>query len=298
MLIYLSLNFIRSHRIDLADFGAGSNGLPQHHVQKSQFAVDGRLDDKVGFALSDHLHVELHVFQGLFHPVNLGTTVEAVLSGALGHQVVLLLGQLVVFFGLQILFAGDELVLVKGLLLLVCAPQTVYLHSVFQHVLAHVYLLLCHLNLGVAEDILLLGQFGLGVEDLQVKVVVIEDEDGIAGLHRGAFLDEDLLHDAAFLRAQLDGGHRLHPAADADVVVEFALYSVGDSHGILIHAQSLVVRPCNQVHDKHGEQCSQPPGQGFFSERYAPSGFLLNNLIHFFTDLRIQHHCNTSPPPV
>ncbi len=56
--------------------------------------------------------------------------------------------------------------------------------AVLQLVLAHVQLLLLHLDLCVAEDVLLLGQLSLGVQYLQVQVVVVQDEDRIPGLNR------------------------------------------------------------------------------------------------------------------
>ena len=111
--------------------------------------------------------------------MELGAAVEAVLLGTLADEVVLLEGELVVFLGLQVVFPGDEFVLIEGLLLLVGALEAVHLGAVLQHVLADVQLLLLHLDLGVAEDVLLLRQLGLGVQDLQVQVVVIEDENGV-----------------------------------------------------------------------------------------------------------------------
>ena len=147
---------------------------------------------------------------------------RAVLPGALGHQFIFLPGQSIVFLGLQILLLGYELILIKGLLLLIGTAQAFHLRAVFQHVLSHVQLLLLHLDLGVAQDVLFLCEFRLRVQDGKVQVVVGQEQDGVAGLHRGTFLDEDFLYDAAFLGAQLDCRHRLYPAADADVVVEFA----------------------------------------------------------------------------
>ena len=92
-------------------------------------------------------------------------------------------GQIVVFFCLQVFLTGNQLVLIKSLLLLVGAAQALHIGPVFQHILAHVQLLLLHLNLGIAEDVLLLGQLGFGVQYLQVQVVVIQDEDSVTGLH-------------------------------------------------------------------------------------------------------------------
>ena len=217
------------------------------------------------------------------------------LPGAFRHQVVFLLGQLVVFFCLQVFFPGNQFVLIQGFLLLVRALEPVNLHAIFQHILADVQFLLFHLDLRVAEDVLLLGQFGLGIQDGKVQVVIVEDQDGIAGLHRGTLLDEDLLHDAAFLRAQLDGGHRLDAAADADIVVELSLHSGGNRNRVSVYPQCLVVRPGNQVHDKCSQQCAQPPGQGLLGKRDAPSGFLFNKLIHIF--YRIFSHVRDKHAP-
>ncbi len=287
MLIYLSLNFVRAHGIDLADFGSGADGLAEDHVQKAQFAVDGRFHNEVGFALTDHLHIEKHALQALLHPVNLGTAVQAVLDGAFADQVVFLLGKPIILLGLQILLPGDEFILVKGLLLLVGTAQAFHLDAVFQHVLTHIQLLLLHGNLRIALDVFLLRQVGFGIQDLHVQVVIGEHQDGVAGFHRGTFFDEDFLHDTAFLRAQLDGGHGLHAAADADIVVELALDGVGDGNRILIHAQGLVIGPCNQVHDECQQQGAQPIGESLPGECYPPTCFLLNDLIHSLRHARL-----------
>ena len=82
------------------------------------------------------------------------------------HQIVLLQSQIVVFFCLQVLLLGDELLLIERFLLLVSTLQAVHLRTVFQHVLAYVQLLLLHLDLRVAQDVFFLRQLGLGVQDL------------------------------------------------------------------------------------------------------------------------------------
>ena len=203
----------------------------------------------------------------------------------------------VVLLSLQVVLLGDELVLVKGFLLLVGTLQAVHLRAVLQHVLPDIQFLLLHLDLRVAEDVLLLGQFGLGVQDLQVQVVVVQEKDGVAGLHAGTFFDEDLLDDAALLRAELDRRHRLHTAADADIVVELPFDGRRYRDGILVHPKRLVVRTGDQIDDERRQQRPQPPRQGLLRERHAPTGLLLDDLIHGFTDLRIRHHCNSALRP-
>ncbi len=296
MLVDLGFYLVGAHGVDLADLGAAGDALAQDYVQQAQFTVDGRLHDEVGFALADHLHVQLHVVQGLFHPVDLGAAVQAVLPGALGHQLIFLPGEFVVFLGLQILFFGDKFIFIEGLLLLVGTAQAFHLRAVLQHILAHVQFLLLHLDLRVAQDILLLREFGLGVQDGEVQVVVGEDQDGISGLDLGTFLDEDGLYDAAFLRAQLDGRHRLHAPADADIVIELTLHGTRHRDRILVHPERLVIRPGNQIHDERQQQGTQPIRKRFLRKRHAPSGLFLNDLVHII-DQYILLRYNTLPPP-
>ena len=161
MLIYLSLYFIGSYGIDLADLGAGGDALTQDDVQQAQFTVDGGFHDEVAFAPANHRHIQLHILQRFLHTVDLCASIKTVLPGAFRHQIVLLQSQIVVFLGLQVVFLGDEIVLVEGLLLLVGSLETVNLCTVLQHILTHVQLLLLHLDLGVAENVLLLGQLRL-----------------------------------------------------------------------------------------------------------------------------------------
>ena len=88
--------------------------------------------------------------------------------GALTDEFVFLLRQSVVFLCFQVVLLGNEFILIECLLLLVSAAQAFYLGAIFQHVLAHVELLLLHLDLRIAQDVLLLCQFGFGVQDGEV----------------------------------------------------------------------------------------------------------------------------------
>ena len=172
MLVYLGFHLVGSDGVDLADLGSAGYALSKDHVKESELSVDGSLHDEVVLAAADHRHIDQHVFKAFLHPVDLGAAVEAVLTGALAYEFIFLRSQVIVFFRLEIVFLGDQLVLIKGFLLFVGTLVTLNLGAIFKHVLAYVQFLLFHLDLGVAEDVLLFCQFGFGVEYLQVQIVI------------------------------------------------------------------------------------------------------------------------------
>ena len=131
MLVNLSFNLVYSHRVDLSDLGSARDSLSQDHVQKSQLTVDGSLDDKVVFAAAYHRHVDEHVLETLFHPVDLGSAIQAVLTGTLLDELVFLDGQVVILLRLDVVFPGDQLVFVERFLLLIGSLHAFHLGTVF-----------------------------------------------------------------------------------------------------------------------------------------------------------------------
>ena len=237
MLVYLGLYLVVRQVVDLAYLGAGGYRLAQHHVQLAQFAVDGRLDVQVVDALADEQHVAAHVVEALLELLDLHRTVNRVLHLALHHQRALALGQLVVLLRLEPLFAGDEFAAVELLVLLELAQLALHVEVELQLLLTQVELLLLHGHLGVAQEVLLLGQLGLAVENREVEVVVAEHHQHVAPTDGRALLHHDLLDDAALQRAELHGGDGLHLSRHAHVVVELALFHLRDGDGAGIHAQ-------------------------------------------------------------
>ena len=234
MFVDLGFYLVVSDRVDLPYFHPRGHALPEHDIQKSEFPVDGGLDGQVGLAVAYHGHVLSHVVETLLHLVDFHSSIETVLDRPFLDELVFLLREFVVFFGFEILLPGDEFVLVQGGLLLVVPAAAPDIHLVGHLVLLDGELLLLHLDHGVAQDVLLLGELRLRVEDLQVKVVVAEQEKGLPGADHGTFLDQDFLHHPAFLRAELDSGHRLHLAAYPDVVVELSFLHFADADGVLV----------------------------------------------------------------
>ena len=127
MFIYLGLNLIAVKIIDLADFHSGRDGLPEDHVQKSEFTVNRRLDGKIVLAAADHEHILAHIVQALLHLLNFHAPVEAVLLRPLLDKLEFPCGKLVVLPGRQIFLPGNQLVLIQGLVLPIFAPQSRHL---------------------------------------------------------------------------------------------------------------------------------------------------------------------------
>ena len=280
MLVDLCLNLVTVEVVDLPDARACAHRLAEDDIQETQFAVDGRLDGEVVLALADHHHVDPHVGEALAHLCDFHRAVEAVLLGAVLHQLQAAARQLVILLCLQEVLAGDEAVFKEGFLRLVGASVTLHLHLQLQFLLLDAQLLLLHLNHGVAQDVLLLGEVGLGVEDLHVEVLVAEDEDDIAGIDAAAFLGHDLLHHAAFQGTDLDGRHGRHLSADADVVVELALGDGAHGDVVRVDAEFLGIVPEDEPEDEGQEQGTAPERQGFFGEGQGEAFLLFDFTIH------------------
>ena len=280
MLIYLCLNLISPDGVDLADLRAAGDALSENHIQQSKLSVDRGLHDEVVLALADHVHIQEHVLKALLHPVNLGPPVEAVLAGALADEVIFLDRELIILLCLKVLLLGDQFVLVESLLLLVSPVEFLDISPVLQLVLAHVQLLLLHLDLRVSQNVLFLSEFRLGIQDLEVQVVVAQHKDRIPCPDLGTLLDQDGLDYSTLLRGELDCRHWLYPAADPDVVVELSPCGRADGQSVLVHPQGLVVGTGDEIDYEYSQKRSEPPRHGLLCERHSPTCFLLDDLIH------------------
>lgn len=94
---------------------------------------------------------------------------------------------------------------------------------------AVVELFLFHGELCIAQHVLLLGQFALGIEYFEVEVGVAQPYDNVALVHLRTFVN-DLLNDHTALFGRdlhhLDGHHI---AVKADVVVELRVGDCSDT---------------------------------------------------------------------
>ena len=230
--------------------------------------------------MADHQHILAHILQALLHLEYLDAAVEAVLFSPVDDQLELACRELIVFLRGQVFLAGNELFPIQGLVLLVFPLVLCHLCLELELVLLEGEFLLLHRNQGVAQDVLLLCKLGLGVEDLEVEVVVAQPDYHVAGLNLCAFLSYDFLDYAAFLRADLDGGHRLDLTADADVVIELSLTHFADCQCVGIDAEGRRVVPEKEPEDECENDCAEPVREGFFGEGRSPAFLFFNYLVH------------------
>ena len=95
------------------------------------------------------------------HLGNLYAAVETVLTFAVGDELKLVFGELIVLGGLEILFLCNQFLLIKSLVLFVGTACATNLYLERKLLLTDAELLLFHGNHCVAQDVFLLGEFGL-----------------------------------------------------------------------------------------------------------------------------------------
>ena len=81
-----------------------------------------------------------------------------------------------------------------------CPFLGLHIHSKLGGFRAVVELFLFHGELCIAQHVLLLGQFALGVEYLKVEVGVAQPYDNVALVHLRTFVNDLLYHGATFFR--------------------------------------------------------------------------------------------------
>lgn len=109
-------------------------------------------------------------------------------------------GGLVIFLSLQVIFAGQQVLLIQAFVL----PETAFLLHQFltqaDTVLFQPEMFLLHAETGVAKFVFLIGQVGFALQDADVQERVTEAEDHVARPHLRPFLDQ-----AFFDAPTLDG---------------------------------------------------------------------------------------------
>ena len=87
----------------------------------------------------------------------------------------------------------------------------------------------------IAEHILLLGKFALGIQYLQVEIGVGELHDDVALAHMGTLIHHFLCDDAALLAADLHHGDRYHLSIHRNIVIKLPMLHLCDAQSLAIH---------------------------------------------------------------
>ena len=180
MLVDAGLDLVVRQVVDLADLGALGNRLAEDYVEGAELSVDGGLDVEVLDPLAHELDAAAHTLQTLLQIADLDRAVDGVLLLTGDDQLQALDRQLVVLLGLEIFLMGNQTVLVKTPVLLVFALLALGVDGVLQPLLLEVELFLLHGHCGVPQEVLLLGQVGLALENLQSEGVVGQADEHVA----------------------------------------------------------------------------------------------------------------------
>ncbi len=237
VLIHLCLYLIVAQVVHHTYLLSCRHALSQFHIQQTHLAGDGAADIELLFTLAHQLHIFLHRRKVICHLLHLRAAQLGILLQSLVHQGVLLHGEVVVFLCLEIFLLGIELFLVQSLLVLVGAALGHHVLREGEFLVAVGELVLLHGNLCVAEHILFLRQFALGIQDFQVEVGVAELDDDVTLVDVRTLIHHLLQHDAAFLRTDLHHGDRSHLSIHRHIVVELSLLHVADAQRLPIHPQ-------------------------------------------------------------
>ena len=94
---------------------------------------------------------------------------------------------------------------------------------------------LLHRHLGIAQQVLLLSEFGFGIQDLKVEVAIRKADYHIALLDVGAFLNHLFHHDATFFWRNLNNLNGHHLSVGAHIVLKLSTLHVADGQLVLVH---------------------------------------------------------------
>ena len=155
-------------------------------------------------------------------------TVDAVLLQSLRDKTLLAACELIVLTTLQIHLLTDEAFLVEACVLFVGTALAVAVGVERSLLGAIIEAVLLHSHLRVAQQVLLLGEFSLSVENLQVEVAVAESEYHVSLSDACALLHNLLAHYAALLGRNLHHLDRQHLSVETHIVVELATSDVAD----------------------------------------------------------------------
>ena len=137
--------------------------------------------------------------------------------------------------------------------------------------------ILLHGHLGVAQQVLLLGQFCLGVENLQVEIRVAQPDDDLPLLDHGSLFGHALRDDAALLRRELNHLNGNHLPGQAHIVFEFRLQDLAD--GEIVRADTHGGTVVAEDYPDKDEEDEKAPGN--VRQMLALQAFLLfDEFIH------------------
>ena len=228
MLVNLRLHLEVGEVVYLSDVLSGSDVLSQLNVEQSEFAVDSRAHLELVLAVAHQEHVLAHVVEVVLHLRHLHVAVETVLLQALRDKTLLAACELIVLTTLQIHLLADEALLVEACVLFVGAALAVAVGVERSLLGTVVESVLLHRHLRVAQQVLLLGEFGLSIQNLQVEIAVAESEYHVALSDACTLLHNLLAHYAALLGRDLHHLDRQHLSVETHIVVELAASDVAD----------------------------------------------------------------------
>ena len=111
---------------------------------------------------------------------------------------------------------------------------------------------LLHGHLRVAQEVLLLGKFSLGIKNLKVEIAVAQSQDDVALLHACAFLHNLFSHDASLFGRDLHHLNRHYLSVKPHIVVELTTSNVANGHVGAIDSHGA----CRTAEDKPRKQGS------------------------------------------
>ena len=237
VLVNLCRDLERRHIVNLTDRRARADVASQHHIQCTHLAVNGGFHTEVIHSLAYELHIAGHRLQVAIHLLHLICAVERVLLLTLHNQCATLHRVLIVLLRLQPHLTRQQILFVEHIVILKCATLALHLHIELHLLLTQRKTILLHLDKGVAQDVLLLGKIGFGVENLHREVIVGEFDNHIALFDHRTLLGNDALHQSCLHWRNLHRGDWLHRTRQTHIVVELGLLDGRDCEDVGINAQ-------------------------------------------------------------
>ena len=116
-----------------------------------------------------------------------------------------------------------------------------HIHFQLQGLVAVVQPILLHRDLGVAQHILFLGQFALGIQYFEVEIAVAQFHDDVALVYVSTLIDHLFEHYATLLGRNLHHLNGHHPAIHVHIVVKFGLFHFADAQATTLDFQRRTV---------------------------------------------------------
>jgi hypothetical protein len=182
--------------VDLAQPGAGRDGLTDRSGQRSQLPGDRSDDGEVFLSLFNDVQVCLHAVQGFFEGLNLGLPKLQLTLLAFDGQLLLFDQILKLVLGQFILVPGDQAVLLELCVALVDPALLLQLILDVGELLVELELELLHRQPRVPEVVALLEKLGLPEHYVHKEVGVGQLQDLVSLLDHRAGLQGDLVHPA------------------------------------------------------------------------------------------------------